>query len=216
MIRVLIADDHPIVRDGLRRLLADHADMALAGEAVDGDELLRKLSVTAADVVLVDVAMPGPGFLEILRVLREQHPTVRVVVLSAYHEEQYALRALRAGASGYLTKDRTPEELVEALRRVHRGSRYVTQSLGERLAAELAGAHTGPAHEALSDREFEVFRLIGSGLGVKEIAARLGLSAKTVSTYRSRILEKLHFTTTAELIRYAIEHQVTEPRAERT
>jgi DNA-binding NarL/FixJ family response regulator len=210
MIRVLIADDHAIVRDGLRRLLAEASDMRVSGEAATGDDAVALLDTTRADVVLLDISMPGRGFLDLLRDVRERHPRTRVVVLSAHAEDEYAIRALRAGAAGYVTKDRSSQDLLAAIRKAHAGGRYVSPTLAERLAAGLAADDGTPPHEALSDREYQVLQLLGAGLSAKEIAARLGLSAKTVSTYRQRILEKLELKTTADLIRYAVQRKLAE------
>jgi two-component system invasion response regulator UvrY len=207
MIRLLIADDHPVVRQGLRRIVADHPGLEVVGEAVNGDEVLASLPRVPADVVLLDIAMPGPGFLQVLQRLRADHPTVAVLVLSVHPEDQYAVRALRSGAAGYLTKDHSPEQLVEAIRKVHRGGRYVSPTLAERLAANLATAGTQQVrHELLSHREYEVLCLLGSGRTVKEISAQLRLSPKTISTYRARLLEKMQATTNADLVRYAAQH----------
>ena len=206
MIRIFIVDDHPIVRAGLRRIAEDDRGITVTGEASSGDEALDALRGQVADVVLLDVSMPGAPFTETLRRLRETHPTVRVLVLSAHPEDQWAVRALRGGASGYLTKDHSPEQLLDAIRRVHRGGRYVSPTLAERLAAQLGHEFVGAPHEQLSDREFDVLRGLGTGRSVKEIAAAMGLSPKTVSTYRTRLMEKLGFATNADLVRYSAEH----------
>jgi two-component system, NarL family, invasion response regulator UvrY len=207
MIRVFIADDHPIVRTGLSGIVADEADIIVVGEAASGEALLADVGRVSADVVLLDVSMPGPGLVPLLELLRTQHPTVRVLVLSVHPEEQYATRALRAGARGYLTKDHSPTELVAAIRKVHAGGRYISSSLAERLAAELgAGVTEGLPHERLSDREFDVLCLLGSGRSVTEIAQLLSLSVKTVSTYRTRLLAKLPAQSNAELVRYVVAH----------
>jgi two-component system, NarL family, invasion response regulator UvrY len=206
MIRVLIADDHPIVRAGLRRIAEEDRSISVTAEASDGDETLATMRTATVDVVLLDVSMPGASFTETLRRLREGHPTVRVLVLSGHPEEQWAVRALRAGASGYLTKDHSPEQLVDAVRRVHRGGRFVSPALAERLASQLGPDVVATPHDFLSDREFEVLRLLGAGHTVKEVAAKLGLSPKTVSTYRTRLMEKLHFGSTADLVRYASQN----------
>jgi len=206
MIRILIVDDHPIVRAGLRRIAEDDRGIVVTAEAPSGDEALVALSHTVADVVLLDVSMPGSPFTETLRRLRESHPTVRILVLSAHPEDQWAVRALRGGASGYLTKDHSPEQLLDAIRRVHRGGRYVSPTLAERLAAQLGQDFVGAPHEQLSDREFDVLRGLGMGRSVKEVASELGLSPKTVSTYRTRLMEKLGFATNADLVRYSMEH----------
>lgn len=205
MIRLAIADDHPIVREGLRRIASEGAGITVTGEASTAAELFRLLAAAPVDVVLLDVSMPGSTFVETLRLLREKHATVKVLVLSVHPEDQWAMRALRAGASGYLTKDHSPEQLVEAIRRVARGGKYVSETLAEKLAGLVdPGART--AHERLSDREFEVLRALGSGMTVKDVAEQLRLSAKTVSTYRSRLLEKMGLKSKADLVRYVVEH----------
>jgi len=205
MIRVLIVDDHPIVRAGLRRIAEDDRGMTVTAEATSGDEALATLRHHVTDVVLLDVSMPGSPFTETLRRLREEHPSVRILVLSAHPEDQWAVRALRGGASGYLTKDHSPEQLLDAIRRVHRGGRYVSPTLADRLAASLGQEFVGAPHEQLSDREFDVLRGLGAGRTVKEIAAALNLSPKTVSTYRTRLMEKMRFATNADAVRYAAE-----------
>ena len=206
MIRLLIADDHPVVREGLRRIVQDVPGLKVVDEVATGDELLARLPRSPADVVLLDVTMPGSGFLDVLQRLRSEHPSVAVLVLSVHPEDQYAVRALRAGASGYLTKDHSPEELTAAIHRVHRGHKYVSPQLAERLAADLTAGARDIRHEVLSDREYEVLCLLGSGRTVKEIAGSMQLSPKTVSTYRARVLEKMHATSNADLVRYAALH----------
>jgi two-component system, NarL family, invasion response regulator UvrY len=208
VIKVLIADDHPVVRAGLRQIVTAEPDMQVVGEAADGDDVLTVLADTPANVLLLDLTMPGAPFPGLLRHVLSRYPAVRVLVMSMHPEDQFAGRALREGAAGYLTKERTPQDLVEAIRKVTRGGTYVSSTLAEHLAASLAGRWPAVAHEALSDREYEVLRLIGAGKRVGEIAARLALSPKTVSTYRSRILQKLRLHTSAELIRYALQHQL--------
>lgn len=210
MIRVLIVDDHPIVRAGLRRIAEEDPAIAVTGEASNGQDALDALRQTVADVVLLDVTMPGAPFTETLRRLREQHPTVRVLVLSAHPEDQWAVRALRGGASGYLTKDHSPNQLLDAIRRVHRGGRYVSTSLAERLATQLGQDFVDAPHEQLSDREFDVLRSLGAGHTVKEVAERLGLSPKTVSTYRTRLMEKMRFATNADLVQYVAANGLIE------
>ena len=210
MIRILIVDDHPIVRAGLRRIAEDDRGIAVTGEAASGDDALRALRQLVADVVLLDVSMPGSPFTETLRRLREEHPTVRVLVLSAHPEDQWAVRALRGGASGYLTKDHSPEQLLDAIRRVHRGGRYVSPSLAERLAAQLGQDFVGAPHEQLSDREFDVLRGLGAGRTVKEVAAALGLSPKTVSTYRTRLMEKMNLSSNSDLTYYALKNKLID------
>ena len=205
-IRIFIADDHPIVRQGLRRIVEADPGMVISGEADAAAALLAGLETKATDLVLLDVSMPGGLFLETLKELRTRHPTIRVLALSVHPEDEWAVRALRAGASGYLTKDHSPEQLLEAIRRVYRGGKYVSPSLAERLASQLDGGGQRAPHELLSDREFEVMRRLGSGLTISQIASELALSAKTVSTYRARILEKMAVASNADLVRYAARH----------
>ncbi|HYL56173.1 MAG TPA: response regulator transcription factor [Gemmatimonadales bacterium] len=205
-IRIFIADDHPIVRQGLRRMVEADPGLVISGEAGDAAMLLAALEKTATDLVLLDVSMPGGPFLDTLRTLRERHPSIRVLVLSVHPEDQWAVRALKAGASGYLTKDHSPEQLLEAVRRVYRGGKYVSPTLAEQLATHLDAAGQRAPHELLSDREFEVMRRLGSGLTVSQIASELAISAKTVSTYRARILEKMAVATNADLVRYAARY----------
>lgn len=206
MIRLLIADDHTLVREGIKRIVAELSDIEVVDEAVDSSELVRKCRASGVDVLLLDVSMPGRPFLETLRRLREELPSLRVLVLSMHPEEQYAVRALRAGAAGYLTKAHSPGNLEEAIRRVYDGRKYVTPSLAEKLAFALGPEAEGAAHEALSDREYEVMVMLAQGNSVKEIANVLALSPKTVSTYRARVFEKMSFDSNARLVRYAVEH----------
>jgi DNA-binding NarL/FixJ family response regulator len=208
MIRLAIADDHPIVREGLRRIAADDAGISVTGEASTAAELFRLLAAAAVDVILLDVSMPGATFVETLKDLREQHPSIKVLVLSAHPEDQWAMRALRAGASGYLTKDHSPDQLVQAIRKVARGGKYVSESMAEKLAGMVDAGGTRAPHERLSDREFEVLRALGSGMMVKDVATQLRLSAKTVSTYRTRLLEKMGLESKADLVRYVVTHQL--------
>jgi DNA-binding NarL/FixJ family response regulator len=208
MIRLAIADDHPIVRQGLRRIVSEGAGISVVGEASTAAQLFRLLAGAAVDVVLLDVSMPGSTFVETLKDLRERHPSVKVLVLSVHPEDQWAVRALRAGAAGYLTKDHSPEQLVEAVRRVARGGKYVSEVLAEKLAGLVDNGRTRAPHERLSDREFEVLRALGSGMAVKEVAEQLKLSAKTVSTYRARLLEKMGLKSRADLVRYVVEHEL--------
>jgi DNA-binding NarL/FixJ family response regulator len=203
MTRVLLADDHKIVRDGLKRILAGTGDLQVAGEAGDGDELLRLVKAGDYDIAVVDMSMPGLSGVALIKRLREEKPKLRILVLSMHGESQYAARALKAGASGYLNKDSAAEQLVGAIRKVAAGGVHI----GEAAAASLVAAEKAP-HEALSDREFEVLRLLVDGLGPTEIGERLHLSVKTVSTHKTRILEKLNLRGTAELVRYALEHKL--------
>jgi DNA-binding NarL/FixJ family response regulator len=202
VIGILIADDHPIVREGLKRILEECPDMRVVAEAVDSSEVVEKSRQPGVDVLLLDVSMPGPGFLETLQRIRAREPSPRVLVLSVHPEDQFAVRALRAGAAGYLTKDQSPEELAEAIRRVQHGGRYVSRALAE--PSELEPDTQRPPHESPSDREDQVFERLAAGQSVKEIASELALSPKTVSTYRTRILQKMKLGSNAELIRYAV------------
>ena len=210
MIKVLVADDHPVVREGLKQILAEAQDIDVAAEAEDGHELLEKVRKQAFDVVVLDLTMPGLMGLDALKQLKSEHPHLPILILSIHPEEQYALRVLRAGASGYLTKASAPDRLIGAIRKVHRGGNYVSPSLAERLADELRGDITKSPHESLSDREYQVMCLIASGKTVTEIGDQLALSVKTVSTYRSRILEKMRMKTNAELTHYAIENKLVD------
>jgi two-component system invasion response regulator UvrY len=209
MITMLLADDHTIVRAGVRHLIGAEADMRLVDEVADGTELLAALNANKPDVLILDISMPGMPFLELLGQVRAMSPRTRVLVLSMHSEEQYGIRALRGGAAGYLTKDRASEELVNAIRVVHEGKRYISPALAQHLAAAVQEGETSP-HEELSSREFEVLRLLIAGRTVKQIAASMSLSMKTVSTYRTRIMQKLRVQTTADLVRYALKHHLLD------
>jgi DNA-binding NarL/FixJ family response regulator len=202
--RVLICDDHSIVRDGLKRILAATTDLQVAGEAADGDQALRLVKANDYDVVMLDMSMPGLSGIDLIKRLKLEKPKLRILVLSMHGESQYAARALKSGAAGYLSKDSPAEALLGALRKVAAGGVHI----GEAAAASLLQTGEKPAHEALSDREFEVMRLLVEGLGPTEIGERLHLSVKTVSTHKTRILEKLGLNSTAELVRYALEHRL--------
>jgi two-component system, NarL family, invasion response regulator UvrY len=210
MIRILIADDHPIVRMGLKQVIAETSDMSVVDEATDGQQVLDKVSNNNFDVVLLDITMPGSSGFDILKKLKNIRSKLPVLVLSIHPESQYGLRMLQVGASGYLTKDRAPNELIDAIRKVARGGKYITSSLAEILANNYTVDSTGPVHELLSNREFEILRMIVLGKTVKDIARELSLSVKTVSTYRSRIFTKMEMKTNAELIYYAINNNLIE------
>jgi len=203
---ILIADDHAVVRRGLREILADALPAASFSEAANGDELLRLLPHSQAGLVVLDVNMPGRTGLDVLRDLKKAHPRLPVIVMSVQPEDQYALRCLRAGASAYLNKDSAPEELAVVAKKVLAGGRYISPHLAEQLLTIVDEPGAKPLHELLSDREHEVMRRIASGVALTEIAARLHVSVKTVSSYRARILEKMQMRNNAELIRYALEH----------
>jgi two-component system invasion response regulator UvrY len=208
MIKILIADDHTIVREGLKQIVAETADMMVADEASSGHEVLDKVWNNEYDVVVLDISMPGRDGVDILKQLKRHKPNLPVLVLSMHPEEQYAVRVLKAGAAGYLTKESAPDELITAIRKVSRGRKYVSSTLAEKLAFDLDRDTEKPLHETLSDREYQVMCLIASGKRAKEIAEELYLSVKTVSTYRSRILEKMKMKNNAELTHYAIKHRL--------
>jgi DNA-binding NarL/FixJ family response regulator len=205
MIKVLIADDHAVVRSGLKQILAETRDIVVAGEATNGRETLEKVRAQSWDVLVLDITMPGRSGLDILKDIRQTHRDLPVLVLSMHAEEQFATRMLKAGASGYLNKESAPDELVKAIRKVHVGGKYVSAAQAERMVTELTGDSDKLPHELLSDREYEILCLIASGKTATEIARELSLSVKTVSTYRSRILEKMRLTTNAQLTHYAIK-----------
>lgn len=210
MIRVLIADDHALVRRGVRMVLESTARIVVAAEAATGAEALEKARKEQIDVAVLDMSMPGPGGLEVLKLIKDEHPRLPVLILTMHPEDQYAVRAFRAGAAGYLTKQSIPEELIKAVETVAAGRKYITPSVAEALASEVHHDTTIPSHEQLSDREYQVLLRIAAGKTVGEIAEELRLSPKTVSTYRSRILEKMEIKTSAELTHYAFQHKLVE------
>lgn len=204
--RVLIADDHPVVRRGLRQLLADEYRSLTVGEAQDAGEALKLAREQGWDIIILDISMPGRSGLEVLRELKRERPRVPVLILTSHPEEQYAVRVLRAGASGYMTKESAAEYLIEAVKKVLEGGRYVSPKLAELLASSVEIDREKPPHESLSDREYNVLCLIASGKTVGEVAEELSLSVKTVSTYRARILGKMGMRTNAELTHYALKN----------
>ena len=210
MIRVLIVDDHTIVRDGLKQILAETSDIVVADEAQNGQEAIGKVREDGYDVVVLDVAMPGQDGLSVMRLLKQEKPSLAVLVLSMYPEEQYAIRFLKTGAAGYLTKESASDELIHAIRRVAEGGKYVSRALAERLAWNVSADVVEHSHEMLSDREYQVMQLIASGKTVGQISIELSLSVKTVSTYRTRILQKLNLNNNAEIVRYAINHGLVQ------
>lgn len=208
--RVLVADDHDIVRKGVVSLFDDHPDLAVAGEAATAPEVLEMVRGDDWDLLILDLGMPGGEGLETLTRIRTAAPELPVIILSVHPEDRLAARLLRAGASGYVSKESASSELIVAVRRVLDGQRYVSPELASRLASSLAGEATELPHEALSDREFQVLVLLGEGQSVSDIADELSLSVKTVSTYKSRLLDKMEMDTNAELIRYAVEHDLVQ------
>jgi DNA-binding NarL/FixJ family response regulator len=207
---ILIADDHPVVRQGLRQMLQAESDLNVVGEAKNGHEVVDISKKVEWDVAVLDYNMPGRTGLELVKELKQRHPGRPVLILSMYPEERYALRALKAGAAGYITKESAPGELVTAIRKVAKGGRYVSETLGERLAQEVAGEGDGPVHERLSDREYQIMWMIASGKTVGDVAEQLFLSPNTVSTYRARILRKMSMKSNAELMHYAITHHLVD------
>jgi len=208
MIRALVVDDHPLLRLGIKHMLAQEPDFAAPGEAVDAEDALRRIKERTWDVVLLDISMPGRSGLDVLREIRGLRPTLPVLVLSLHSEEKFAVRALRAGAHGYLTKNDAPTELVQAIRRVLTGKKYVSPSIAETLANAVESGSSKAPHERLSDRELQVMCQIAWGKTVSEVAQEATLSVKTISTYRSRALKKMKMRTNAEFTRYAIENHV--------
>lgn len=208
MIKILIADDHAIVRQGLRQIVAADNQLSIAGEVQNGNELLDFIKKQKVDVVVLDISMPGRNGLEILKELKRDYPFLPVIVLSMHPEDQYAIRVLRAGAAGYMTKESAPEDLVTAIRKAFKGGKYISPEVAELLAGYIETKTLDEPHKSLSDREFEVFMSLAAGKTVGQISTNLNLSVKTVSTYRTRIMEKMQMTTNADLIRYALDHKL--------
>jgi DNA-binding NarL/FixJ family response regulator len=206
LIRVLVADDHPLLRTGLKTVLSQEADLEVGGEAKDSDEVLRQLHENTYDVLVLDLVMPGRGGLDVLRDIRRDFPVLPILILSVHAEDQFAIRTIKAGANGYLSKDNVGPEVVRAIRKVLTGKKYVSPTLAEMLANSLDSDNERPPHQTLSDREFQVMCKIASGMTVSQIAAEVSLSVKTVSTYRARVLEKMNMNNNAELTRYAIQN----------
>ena len=210
MIRILIADAHAIVREGLKQVVSRTSDLTLADEASTGEEALQKALSNDYDVVVLDISFPDRNGLDVLKDIKAEKPDLPVLILSIHPEEEVAVRALKTGASGYLTKETASDELVAAIRKVSSGGEYVTLSLAERIASMLRSGTAGPLHETLSDREYGVMQGIASGKTVKEIAADMFLSPNTVRTYRTRVLQKMEMKTNADIMRYAIEHRLIQ------
>lgn len=210
MIRVLLADDHAIVRTGLREILESTSDIEVVAEAANGTEALAAVRSAELDIAVLDLSMPGRSGIELIKLVKEERPKLRVLVLTMHSEAQYAVRALRAGASGYITKESAADELVAAVRRIASGGAYVSPETAQRLALDAAAPGTELPHTRLSNREYEVFRMIVSGKSVTDIGATLNLSVKTISTHKARILEKMGLGSQAELVRYAVEHKLLD------
>jgi DNA-binding NarL/FixJ family response regulator len=213
MIRVVIADDHVILREGLKQLLLAAGDIDVVGEAGDGHAVIEKVRAAEFDVLLLDMSMPGKSGVELIRQVKAEKPKLRILVLSMHEEHQYAVRAIRAGASGYLTKESAFTQLVSAIRKVAGGGAFISAEVAERLAHAAMPDAEVPPHERLSDREFEVFRMLVAGESVSEIAERLNLSAKTVSTHKARLMDKLGIGNQADLVRYALRHGLADDSA---
>ena len=210
MIQVLLADDHAIVRAGLRELLADTGDIAVAGEAGTGQEALARVREGEYDVIVLDMSMPGRSGVELIKQIKKEKPRLRILILSMHSEAQYAVRALKAGASGYLTKDGAADQLVAAIRRIAAGGAYVSPEAAERLARDFDRPADAPPHTSLSDREFQVFQAIVAGKTITAIAGELSLSVKTVSTHKTRIMEKMGISNQVDLVRYAMRHKLLD------
>jgi two-component system, NarL family, invasion response regulator UvrY len=208
MIKVLLADDHPVVRRGLRQILAETPDLLASGEASTVEEVLHAVQEQRWDVVVLDISLRGGNGMELIGEIRRLRPETRVLILTVHPEDQYAVRAIRAGAAGFMNKESAPEKLTDAIRKIASGGRYVSPELAERLASVLAGEGGDEPHRALSDREFEILKLLASGKTVSEVAAQLSLSVKTVSTHRTRILRKMNMTTGAQLTHYAVRNRL--------
>lgn len=208
MIRILIADDHEMFREGIKRICEDNPDIVVAGEASNGIEALDRVSKEEFDLLLLDIAMPGLSGLDALKQLKSMKPKLRVLVLSMYPEDEYAIRAIKAGAAGYLTKAKASHELMAAIKKVSSGGNYINASVAEKLLFDMKPQHAGPPHESLSDREYQIFSMIVRGKKVGEIAEELSLSVKTVSTYKARILNKMQMKSSVELVKYAVENDL--------
>lgn len=210
-IRIVLADDHAIVREGLKRLVGDVSDFQVAGEAADGTEVMLIVRGTDFDVLVLDLSMPGRSGMELIKLVKAEKPRLRILVLSMHQEMQYAVRAIKSGASGYLTKESAPAQLEQAIRKIAAGGAYISAEVAEQLALGAMPGADAPRHASLSDREFEVFRLLVSGEAVSDIAAKLSLSVKTVSTHKSNLMQKLGLANQTELVRYALKNGLTDP-----
>ena len=212
MTRIVLADDHAIVREGLKRIVGDAADFEVVGEAADGTEVMKAVRELDFDVLVLDLSMPGRSGMELIKLVKAEKPKLRILVLSMHQETQYAVRAIKSGASGYLTKESAPGQLEAAIRKIAGGGAYISSEVAEQLAlGAMPGGTGGLPHESLSDREFEVFRMLVAGEAVSDIATRLNLSVKTVSTHKANLMHKLGMTNQTEMVRYALKHGLLEP-----
>ncbi|ASF47618.1 response regulator [Methylovulum psychrotolerans] len=206
MIKILMADDHAIVREGLKQILADVPDMEIAGEAASGDDVLAMLRADNWDILLLDIAMPGKNVLELIKLAKQKNPQQPILILSMYPEDQYAIRMLKSGADGYLTKESAPDQLVAAIRKVAKGGKYISATMTDKLIEELNPDQNKLPHTKLSDREYQVFLAVAKGRRTSEIAQEMTLSVKTISTFRTRLMAKMHLHSTADIICYALKH----------
>lgn len=206
MTRVFLADDHSIIRDGLKQIMAETDDLRVVGEAANGNELLARLQTIECDILVLDISMPGKSGLELIKLVHRDHPRLPILILSMHHEDQYALRAFRAGAAGYITKESDAELLVAAIRKVAAGGIQISPHVAELMARRIGADSTAQPHTLLSNREYQVFEMLVAGQGLSEIGIALSLSVKTVSTHKTRIMQKMELTTTSDLVRYAISH----------
>lgn len=211
MIRIVIADDHAIVREGLKRIVASAEDMEVLAEAADGTEVMQRVREADFDVLVLDLSMPGRSGMELIKLAKAEKPRLRILVLSMHQELQYAVRAIKSGASGYLTKESAPAQLVLALRKIAAGGAFISAEVAEQLALGAMPGGTAATHDALSAREFEVFQLLAAGQSVTDIAARLNVSVKTVSSHKANLMHKMSLHNQSELVRYAIRHGLAEP-----
>lgn len=211
MIKIVIADDHAIVREGLKRIVASAEDMEVAGEAADGTEALLRVRELGFDVLMLDLSMPGRSGMELIKLVKAEKPKLKILVLSMHEELQYAVRAIKSGASGYLTKESAPAQLLQAIRKIAGGGAFITAEVAEQLALGAMPGSVAAPHESLSNREFEVFRLLATGVSVTDIANRLTLSVKTVSTHKANLMQKMGLSNASELIRYALKHGLADP-----
>jgi DNA-binding NarL/FixJ family response regulator len=210
-VRIVLADDHAIVREGLKRIVAEVEDFTVAGEAADGTEVMKQVRALDFDVLVLDLSMPGRSGMELIKLVKAEKPRVRILVLSMHQEMQYAVRAIKSGASGYLTKESAPGQLEQAIRKIAAGGAYISAEVAEQLALGAMPGGDAPPHQALSDREFEVFRMLVTGEAVSDIAGKLNLSVKTVSTHKSNLMQKLGLSNQTELVRYALKHGLADP-----
>ena len=210
MIDIVIADDHALVREGLKRIVSDIADMRVCGEAANGSEVMQRVRELSFDVLMLDLSMPGRSGMELIKLVHAEQPRLRILVLSMHQELQYAVRAIKSGASGSLTKESAPEQLEQALRKVAAGGAFISAEVAQQLALGAMPGSPPVAHESLSDREFEVFRLLAAGISVTDIGTRLNLSVKTISTHKSNLMQKMGLNNPSELIRYALRHGLTD------